>query len=154
MISSASYPSGSEGMAIFMPEFATKDSVFSIGTMSSFNDITGDWVANAIHLQFRRQTTGRTTVISEADVFQASKDFNAPRSIQSGTIVLNASTATTFTFPIAMQGAPTIVLTPMHSITGAVITAKLVSTSTSGFSAIIQGSPTGSNVTFYWIAMA
>lgn len=147
--SSASYiDTNSEGTVILLPKSTVKNTIFSIARYNSFDDATGVWNVDKILLQAKSKSDGETTLSIEADKFFAAK------AIQRGTIVLNASTATSHTFSTEMQGYPTVVLTPIHSITGAVITAKVVSASTTGFSAIIQGSPTSGDVTFYWIAVA
>lgn len=151
--SSSSVGTNSEGMSVLLPKSTTRNSIFSIDRMSSFNDTTGVWAVDKVLFQIKANSDGKSYVIANSDVFQVTSDLTAPRAMQMGTISLNANTAKSLTFSTAMQGSPVIVLTPMHSITGAVVTAKLVSTSNTGFSAIIQGSPTSQNVTFYWIAM-
>lgn len=140
-----------EGLSVLLPK--AKDSIFSVDRMSSFNDSTGVWGADKVLFRVRSYADGTSQVLATSDTFHVASDLTAPRAIQMGTISLNKDTATSKTFSTAMQGSPVIVLTPMHSITGAVVTAKLVSTSSTGFSAIIQGSPTSQNVTFYWIAL-
>jgi hypothetical protein len=79
-------------------------------------------------------------------------DFSATRAIRNGTVTLNKDTSTSVTFP-AMQGTPSIALTPVSSYSGVVVTAKITAVSSTGFSAIIQGTPVTS-ATFHWIAIA
>ena len=139
--------SGFEGVSVLLPANASKRSLFSISPLDTYNDVTGDWVSGLQMFVAERQPGGR-------EIISVYSEFFALKAIQRGTVILNSSSAKTVTFSQTMQGSPMIVLTPSHNISGAVITAKVVSASSSGFSAIIQGTPTSSDVLFYWIAIS
>lgn len=139
--------SGFEGVSVLLPANASKRSLFSISPLDTYNDVTGDWVSGLQMFVAERQPGGR-------EIISVYSEFFALKAIQRGTVTLNSSSAKTVTFSQTMQGSPMIVLTPIHNISGAVVTAKVVSASSSGFSAIIQGTPTSSDVLFYWIAIS
>jgi len=136
-----------EGISVLLPANASKRSLFSISPLDTYNDVTGDWFSGLQMFVAERQPGGR-------EIIAVYSEFFALKAIQRGTVNLNSNTARSVTFSPSMQGAPMIVLTPSHNISGAIVTAKILSASSTGFSAIIQGAPTSSDVMFYWIAIA
>lgn len=71
--------------------------------------------------------------------------------IRRGTVNLTSSDVTSVTFVTAMSGTPTVVITPNTTTTGA-IAGKVRNVSSTGFSATIGGTVTGS-IAFGWLAV-
>ena len=69
-----------------------------------------------------------------------------------GTCTLNCSSNTTVSFSSALGGTPTVILTQLDDVTG-VLPGKVISVSSTGFTATIGGSATTSDVKFAYLAI-
>lgn len=139
-----------QGLSVLIPQRGSGEkSFFEVSKLDTWDDVTGAWTSDGSILTTDHAADGVTRVVVGSDT-----QFSAPYNIQAGFILLNKDTPTAHTFVVPMKGAPVICLTPTHSITGAVITAKVIDRTATGFSAIIQGSPTSSEVYFNWIAVS
>lgn len=120
---------------------------FYIRDKNNFNRISAEGAATNLY----DEDGNKQIVLSNGNTV-VQNDFSALRTIRSGTVTLNKDSSTAVSFA-EMQGVPSIALTPVSSYSGVVVTAKLTAVSTTGFSAIIQGTPVTSAV-FHWIAVA
>lgn len=92
----------------------------------------------------------KIVVSNNGVVFNGSLNFS--QAARGGTVTLYSSSNVTVSFGNDMQDIPAITLTASHSISGAVVTGKVVSVTKSGFTAIIQGAP-ASSALFHWNAI-
>lgn len=122
----------------------------SAGNGINFYRWDGNWdTLYAIDGALRFQTNrGNSTGLGGNNIYH-----NGNFKIETGTVTLNSSTETSRTFAstTGFAGTPNVLLTPVTSTTG-IITAKIRSVNSAGFTAIIGGSVSGS-IPFAYIAI-
>ena len=124
-----------------------KDASDSAGESINFYRSNGYWdtlyaVGGALKFHPNR---GTSTALSGYTVYNSSN-------FRRGTCTLNCSSNITVSFSSALGGTPTVILTQLDDVTG-VLPGKVISATSTGFTATIGGSATTSDVKFAYLAI-